>query len=49
MPVIKKNFLFYIEVLPINLTIVSGGQHRDSTKHVSIRSPLNSPLIQAAT
>ena len=46
---LKRNFLFYIEVQPINnITIVSGEQQRDSAIyiHVSILSqtPLPSKL-----
>ena len=42
--------LLLIGAEPVNnVVIVSGGQQRDSSIHICMHSPPNSPLIQAAT
>ena len=49
MKIIFFYLVLYGEELSNNAEIVSGGQQRDSAKHICIHSPPNSPPTQAAT
>ena len=49
MKIIFFYLVLYGEELSNNAEIVSGGQQRDSAKHICIHSPPNSPPTQAST